>query len=118
MFWNNTIYTTENGAPICALAVSNGSVAATPLARSKKVASGHSPIISSNGTSNGLLWQLDGSALQAFDAILLERLYSSDQTADGRDVLPALPHFANLMVVNGKLYVGTNNSLVVYGLLN
>jgi hypothetical protein len=118
VFWNNAIYTTANGSPIYALAVSGGLVANSPLAQSKRVASGHSPIISSNGTSNGLLWQLDGNALQAFDALSLERIYSSDQAVNSRDVLPALPHFANMMVVNGKLYVGTNNSLVVYGLLN
>lgn len=117
-FWNSTIFTTANGSPIYALALSKGVVAATPLAQSKKVASGHSPIISSNGTSNGLLWQLEGNALQAFDAITLERVYASGQAANGRDLLPPLPHFANIMVVNGKLYVGTNNSVVVYGLLN
>jgi len=118
VFWNNAIYTTANGSPIYALAVSNGSVTTTPLAQSKRVASGHSPIISSNGTSNGLLWQLDGNSLQAFDATTLERIYASGQAADERDVLPTLPHFANIMVVNGKLYVGTNTSVVVYGLLN
>ena len=35
---------------------------------------------------------------------------------NARDVLPDLPHFANFVVVNGKLYVGTNSSLVTYGL--
>jgi hypothetical protein len=31
--------------------------------------------------------------------------------------LPALAHFANPIVVGGKVFVGTQNSLVVYGLL-
>jgi hypothetical protein len=88
-----------------------------PLAQSKKVAAGHSPVISSNGTSAGVLWQLNGSTLAAFDASTLVMLYASTQAPNERDVLPSLPHFANLMVVNGKVYVGTNNSFVVYGLL-
>jgi hypothetical protein len=32
-------------------------------------------------------------------------------------MLPAIPHFANLVVANGKVYVGTDNSVVAYGLL-
>jgi hypothetical protein len=31
--------------------------------------------------------------------------------------LPPLPHFANQVAANGKVYVGTNNSRVVFGLL-
>lgn len=118
IYWNGAIYASPNSAPISALALTNGVVSTTPLAQSKKVASGHSPIISSNGTSNGLLWQINGnSSLQAFDATSMVRLYTSAQAPHYRDALPALPHFANLMVVNGKVYVGTNNSLVAYGLL-
>jgi hypothetical protein len=44
------------------------------------------------------------------------KLYTSGQAANGRDLLPAVPHFSNFVVANGKVYVGTNNSLVVYGL--
>ena len=36
--------------------------------------------------------------------------------AKTRDGLPALPHFANVMVANGKVYIGTYDSLAVYGL--
>ena len=88
-----------------------------PLAQSKKVSGGHSPIISSNGALGGVLWQINGSGLAAYDATSLARLYTSGQAPNGRDKLPTLPHFANLMVANGKLYIGSNNSLVVFGLL-
>jgi hypothetical protein len=73
------------------------------------VDSGHSPVISANGNISGVLWQLTGNSLSAFDALTLVRLYNGK--------LPQLPHFANEMVVNGKVYVGTNNSLVALGLL-
>jgi hypothetical protein len=115
-YWNNTIYTTANGSPVKALSFTNGVLAKTAIAQSKKAASEHSPVISANGNSAGVLWQINGGALTAYDAVTLERLYLSTKPVGDRDVLPALPHYANLLVNNGKVYVGTNNSLVVYGL--
>ena len=117
VYWNGVIYTSANGLPITAISLTNGGLGPTPIAQSKKMASGHSPVISSNGASAAVLWQLDGSTLNAFDASILATLYASSQAANKRDVLPSLPHFANMLVANGKVYVGTNNSLVVYGLL-
>jgi hypothetical protein len=43
-------------------------------------------------------------------------LYATSQT-NGRDTLPSVPHFAQLMIVNGKLYIGTNSGITVLGLL-
>jgi hypothetical protein len=117
VFWNNTIYTSATGAPIAALSFTNGVLATTPFAQSKKVDSGHSPVISANGNSSGVLWQITGGSLSAFDAATLVRLYNDGQAPLKRDVLPPVPHFANQMVMNGKVYVGTNDSLVVFGLL-
>jgi hypothetical protein len=109
VYWNNAIYTSATGLPIMALALTNGVLAGTPFAQSKNVDSGHSPVISANGNTSGVLWQLTGQTLAAFNASTLKKLYTS--------LLPPLPHFANMLVENGKLYVGTNDSLVVYGLL-
>jgi len=117
VYWNNAIYTSATGAPISGLALTKGKLATTPFAQSQKVDSGHSPIISANGTTSGILWQITGGALSAFDATTLVRLYNTGQAPGKRDVLPKLPHFANEVVVNGKAYVGTNDSLVAFGLL-
>lgn len=117
LYWNNAIYTSGNGAPITALAVTNGVIGQTPIAESRKAAGGHSPEISSNGTSGGVLWQLNGGSLAAYNATSLVRLYESSKAHNGQDVLPPLPHFANFMVANGKVYVDSNNSVVAYGLL-
>jgi hypothetical protein len=110
-YWNDAIYTTATGAPIRGWSLTNGVLASTPFAETAKVDSGHSPVISANGTTNGILWQLTGSSISAFNATTLKKLYNS-----GRLSSP-LPHFANLVVAHGKVYVGTNTSLVVYGLL-
>jgi hypothetical protein len=93
-------------------------LATAPIAQSKKVDGGHSPVISANGNTDGVLWQITGGSLSAFNATTLVRLYNDGQAAHKRDVLPALPHFANQVVVNGKVYVGTKNSVVAFGLLN
>ena len=117
-YWNNAIYTTADGQPIKAVALTDGVLAKTPFAQTKLgVASGHSPVISANGSTDGILWQLNGSNMTAYNATTLARLYMSSEAAGKRDVLPTLPHFANLVVANGKVYVGTNDSLVVFGLL-
>jgi hypothetical protein len=108
-YWNNTIYTSATGQPIAALALTSGLLATTPFAQSKSVDSGHSPVISANGNTSGILWQITGGSLAAFNATNLVRLY--------KDKLPSAPHFANVMVANGKVYIGTNGSLVAYGLL-
>ena len=109
VYWNNIIYTSPTGFPISALSLTNGVVSPTPLAQSRKVDGGHSPVISANGNTAGILWQLTGGALSAFNATTLDRLYFKP--------IPDIPHFANEVVANGKVYVGTNSSLVVFGLL-
>ena len=110
VYWNDTIYASPTGAPIIALPLTNGVLSTTPAAKTGNLDSGHSPVISANGTTGGILWQITGSSISAFNATTLTKLYHSSK-------LPTLPHFANLVVANGKVYVGTNNSLVVYGLL-
>ena len=77
---------------------------------------GHS-FITANGTTNGILWLMNGKTLFALDAIMLKTLYNSTMAPNQRDVLPPLPHFPEPIVADGKLFIGTTNSLVTYGLL-
>ncbi len=116
VYWNNTLFTTANSSPIAALAIANGVINTVPIALSKKVSSGHSPVISSSGAANGILWQINGNALGAFDAVTLAEIYATNKV-ETRDQLPIAPHYANVMVNNGKVYVGTMTTLSVYGLL-
>ncbi len=117
VYFNHTVYTSGAGSPIKALGLNQGLLAKTPLVQSKDTTQGHSPIISANGTTNAVLWQMTGSILLAFDAKSLVKIYTSTAAANKRDLIPDAPHFANIVVANGKLYVGTNNSLITYGLL-
>jgi hypothetical protein len=117
VFWNNQVYTTPVNEPVTRYALSNGRVLRKPLAQSAGKAGRNSPVLSANGTNNGILWQTGRAKLSAFDATSLSLLYSTAQAPNGRDELPSLPHFANVMVTNGKVYVGTYNTLVVLGSL-
>ena len=113
-FWNNTVYFAPNASPVLAFPLSGG-LLGTPLQTAKSYPGSHSPSISANGNSNGVLWVLNG-ALSAFDAVSLQLLYNTTQAANQRDLLPPLGHFVTQTVVNGKVYIGTQNSLVAYGL--
>ena len=82
------------------------------------------PVISANGTSNGILWILDNSSyhssccqvLYAYDATNLgSMLYNSSQAAGSRDVPGGAVKFTAPIVANGKVYVGSQASVTAYG---
>ena len=116
VYWNGMVYSTGTGYPVLGWALSNGMLSTTPVVQSPPQAGGHSPIVTSDGTTNGILWQINGANLTAYDATTLVSLYAISQT-NGRDTLPPIPHFAQLMAVNGKMYIGTNSGITVFGLL-
>ena len=116
VYWNNTVYFTGSSVPVMAFTLSNGSLIAPPSVQSVKGNGSWHALVTANGNSNGLLWY-SGNALVALDAGTLKTLYGSAQAANGRDTLPPLAHFATPIAADGKVFVGTQNSLVVYGLL-
>jgi hypothetical protein len=116
VYWNGMVYTTGTGYPILGWALNNGMLSSTPVVQTPAQVGGHSPIITSAGTANGILWQINGMNLTAYNATTLVHLYVTSQT-NGRDTLPSMPHFAQLMVANGKVYIGTNSGITVLGLL-
>ena len=117
VYWNNTVFFTGTGVPALAYTLTNGKLSATPTAQSIQLnGSGHG-LITANGNTNGILWFISGSTLWALNAQTMKGIYTSDQAANGRDKVPPLAHFASPIVADGKLFIGTQNSLVVYGLL-
>ena len=118
VYWNNTVYFTGTSKPVKAYTLSNGALVVPAAVQSIQVGGGGHAIITANGNSNGILWFINGPSLWAMDAITLKTLYTSDQAANSRDTLPALAHFATPIAADGKVFIGTQNSLVVYGLLS
>jgi hypothetical protein len=84
---------------------------------------GATPSISANGTANGIVWAAESSTsaagvLHAYDATnLANELYNSNQAANGRDNFGTGNKFITPMIVNGKVYVGTQTGVAVFGLL-
>jgi hypothetical protein len=110
-----------------AFVLSNGQFGAGPASQSANTYGypGPTPSISANGKSGGIVWALDISAwssggpgvLHAYDAANLAReLYNSQQDA-ARDQLGPAIKFTVPTIANGKVYVGTGNSVAVFGFL-
>lgn len=110
-YWNGMVYFAPGGSPVQSFQMTNGLL--NPLAQTaQRYVGAHSPSISANGNSNGILWLLSGNHLDAFDAVSLKLLYSSPTK------LPTLAHFGTQTVANGRVYVATQTSLEAYGLFH
>jgi subtilase family serine protease len=119
VYWNNTVYFSWAKNPITAYKLNSGMLASPPAAQSAAFPTPSHAVITANGNSNGIVWVINGgNTLFALDAITLVTLYNSNQAASSRDTLPPLAHFATPIAADGQVFVGTQNSLVVYGLLN
>ena len=120
VYWNNTVYFTGAGTPVYGYSLQNGNLVAPPsLQSSQSMGGGGNAILTANGTSNGILWFISaGANLYAMNASTLQLLWVSTQAANGRDTAPPLAHFATPMAIDGKVFLGTQNSVVVYGLLS
>lgn len=82
---------------------------------------GTTPSVSAYGTQNGIVWAVENTSpavLHAFDAgNLATEFYNSNQVAGGRDQFGSGNKFMTPMIANGKVYVGTPNSVAVFGIL-
>jgi hypothetical protein len=121
-YFNNTVYFSGVSDTLKAFPISNAKLATSPSSHTASSFGypGSIPSISANGITNGIVWTVEnasGGLLHAYDATnLANELYNSNQAANGRD------HFSNNkfitpMIANGKVFVGTPNSVVVFGLL-
>jgi len=116
VYWNNTVYFNGSASPVMAYTLNNGLLVVPASVQSAQESGGGHALITANGDSDGILWVINGSQLWALDAITLQTLYTSGQAANGRDKVPTLAHFATPIVADGKVFLGTHSSLVVYGL--
>lgn len=132
-YWSNGttqyIYNGGNGDALRAFTVSAAGVSTNPVMGSSYVFDeGTAPVISANGTTNGIVWALERLddpdhlpgflpvVLHAFDANTLTELYNSSQAAGGRDTAGPSVKMEVPAVANGKVYVGTQTELDVFGL--
>jgi len=121
-YFNNTVYYGAVGDAIRAFSINAARLSATSAGQTGNsfLYPGSTPAISANGSSNGILWAAENTSpavLHAYDASnLSDELYNSNQ-AGSRDQFGAGNKFITPVIVNGKVYVGTTNSVGVFGLL-
>jgi hypothetical protein len=120
-YFNGTVYLAAVGDALKAFTITNAKLASLPASQSTHVFGypGATPTVSANGASNGIVWAIEnsGAILFAYDATdLTKELYDSNQAVNSRDSFSG-NKFITPMVVNGKVYVGTPNSVAVFGLL-
>ncbi len=106
-------------------AISGTSITTTPVAHGSTAYTypGATPTISANGTSNGVVWAIQSSAygssgpavLHAFNATnVAQEFYNSSQNL-ARDNPGAAVLFTVPAVVNGKVYVGGQYAVSIFG---
>lgn len=121
-YFNNTLYFAASFDTLKAFPISQAHIANSPSSQSPELFGfeGGVPVITANGSSNGIVWVVEQSAggtLHAYDASNLSReLYTSQIEASSASPGLRLP-FAVPTVADGRVYIGTSNSVVVYGLL-
>jgi len=121
-YFNGSVYFSPQGNRLLQFGFSQAKLSTTPVSKSAATFEypGSTPSISASGSSNGIVWAVEHSntsVLHAYDASnLANELYNSNQ-AGSRDHFGSASHFGTPMIVNGKVYVGTSNSVAVFGLL-
>ena len=120
-YFNNTVYYGDVGGTLKAFAITNARLSTTPTAQSinRFGYPGTSPAISADGSANGIVWaaeNLSPAVLHAYNAANLNELYNSAQ-AGARDQCGNGNKFITPTIADGKVFLGTQNSVCVFGLL-
>lgn len=124
------VYYAGSNDAMKAFAFSGGMLSSSPFSVGADTYSftGGNPTVSSNNgaAGTGIVWALapqpraaDGSqtaVLFAYDALTMTKIYSTQMNAS-RDDLGSYVKFSAPTVANGEVFVGTQSSLVIYGLI-
>ena len=110
-YWNGNVYFTGQVQGVSQFSLS-GSQLALVGRNSNALCCPHTPSISANQNTNGILWIPNGGAFVAYNAsdVTLPALYTNSK-------LGTLAHFNTPTIANGRVYVGTDLSLQILGLL-
>ncbi len=122
-YFNGNLYYGPEGYNLLQFKFSNAKLSTSPASSSTTSFTfpGTAPSVSANKAENGIVWTIEHSdptdVLHAYDATNLQKeIYNTNQ-AGNRDQFGTASHFGTPMIVNGKVYVGTNNNVTAFGLL-
>ena len=127
-YFNGTVYFCGAGNGVKAYPLTNGLLATSPSQTSGNSFDwpGATPVVSASGNTNGIIWAINTSqygtpssqglgpaVLYAYEAGTLSMLWNSSQT--GNDTAGNAVKFTVPTVANGKVYIGTQTELDIYG---
>ncbi|MBV8515075.1 MAG: pyrrolo-quinoline quinone [Acidobacteria bacterium] len=118
-YFNGVVYYGAVNDSIKAFPISGGKLATTASSQSSHSFGypGATPAISANGANSGIVWVVENGGtgvLHAYDATnLANELYNSTQGSNGQF---SGNKFITPMIVNGRVYIGTQSSVVAFGL--
>ena len=126
VYWNNALYFAGRGDNVKAFPFVNGVITTPPVESVNPFTLTGIPTVSGNGNTNGIVWLIHNltatnptPVLAAFNASTLQtnlvKVYDTQQNST-RDGLSSVPHFATPLVANGRVFIGTNTEVQVYGL--
>ncbi len=121
-YFTNTVYYGSVGGPLRAFGISNAKLSTSPTSRTANSFTfpGTTPAVSGLG-ANAIVWAIENSSpavLHAYNAVnLAQELYNSNQQGS-RDQFGPGNKFITPIIANGKLYVGTQTGIAVFGLLH
>jgi hypothetical protein len=125
-YFNNSVYFVAVNQALTRIPLAGGrfDTAAIKVASPSIGFPGASLSISANGSADGIVWVIKDdnfnsgpSILFAYDASDLSELYDSSQAPAGRDTAGFAVKFTTPTIANGKVYIGTQTELDVFGLL-
>jgi hypothetical protein len=125
-FFNGVLYYASDGDNLKAFPFTNAKMAAAPTSASAATFAhpGSTPAVSANGTQNGIVWAVESgltmpAVLHAYDPTNLQHeFYNSNQAAASRDAFGNGNKFITPLVINGKVYIGTQTGVAIFGLLS
>jgi len=121
--WNGNVYYGPVNHSILEFRFKDAKLLSSPVAQTTQLFPypGATPSITTNAGQNAILWataNTNPAVLFAFSARTLQMLYDSNQASNGRDHFGNGNKFITPMITHGKVYIGTQNGVGVFGLLS
>ena len=118
-YFNKTVYYGDVGGSLKAFSLNSSlKLILPPMETTTSFGyPGTAPSVSANGSANGIVWAAENTSpavLHAYNASTLSELYNSSQ-AGSRDRCGNGNKFITPTIADGKVFLGTQNSVCVFG---
>jgi hypothetical protein len=122
-FWNDIVYfaPAQGAASAYSIDPDTRRLSMGPIGSTIPITPVSGPVLSSDGPINGIMWLIrnfgtTAKQLSAFDGVSMSQIYTSSVSGT-RDTLGNTAHFVVPTVADGKVFVGTQTQLLIYGLM-